>query len=298
MSHLERLLQSKPTQQSPASSFRNPEGPRLLFNDAQLVTPTAIYVSPDDSLALWVRNPTVDVTVQLHFRMLTAEGEVKVTTFSTTVTAAALVTTKRTLPPVEGFLLSATAIANCVSRGQCFVKVLMTTGGPGSQAALSHLIMQGYVSNDDRLGYPQSPTESSLSGRGWLRDIIIGAPAAGQPLSQTIPLGVHWLIRGMRVGFIASVAVGDRFIDTTLTDPTANATTISIATTAIKAAETWNANFAPGLNNAAAAFQQTAGYPADLIAPGNWTIAIGAIGMDAGDQFTGAAVTVEEFVGE
>jgi hypothetical protein len=273
-------------------------GPRVRFDSLGVLPPTAVYVGPDDTIQIWARNPSIAVTINIHYRLLLPSGEIKACAETFTSSAAALTPNKRTIPATEGFLLSMTLYAPAISRGQCFVRVFLAAGDVSVNTPLDHLLIQGYVSEDDRLGFPQSPTESSLSGRGWLRDIQQGAPAAGLTVTIPVTSGVHWMIRALRTSFVASAAIANRLIVAAAVDPGGNISAIQQLSTAITAGQTWNIGWAPGLTFGAMLPWASAGFPADLILPGGWQISIGCTGIDAADAFGLSVLTVEEWIGQ
>lgn len=275
-----------------------PYGPQVTFRTQKILPPSAVYVGPDDSIAVFLRNPSISVTVNINYRLLRADGviisNVETLTGQSTGNAAIV----KSISPNEGFLLSMELTAPAVSRGQAFVRVFLQRGTNQTNAPLDHLLLQGYVSNDDNLGYPQSPTESSLDGRGWSQNIAISAPGPGNNWTISVPTGVHWKLKAVFMQFQASAAAGNRnvAIDIFSTGVNVVAVTIFPATIAPSGAGVLCA--APGLTALSSSTFQLTGLPEDLILLGGWKIQSQGIAMAAGDTFSQIQITVEEWVGQ
>lgn len=275
----------------------NPYGPLITFQSQNILPPSAIYVGPNDSIFLQVFCPTISTTVNLYWRFLRPDGTLMVNSdaFNVTPTGGGVFTTS--IPPSEGFLLSMVASGLAMSRGQCFIRAFLNPGGLQSAPLFPHLFLQGYVSVVDAVAFPQSPLESSLTGRGWLRDLS-GPGGAGIVPVIAVPAGVHWLLRAARYNVTTDAVVGNRFAALSIIDPTATRTFVQWAPAAIPATTAMIFNFAPGAQATSNVSEQTAGAPADLIVPAGWSIAGRMFNQDPGDVTGNIFVTVEEFVGQ
>ncbi len=276
---------------------QNPYGPLVSFQTDKILPPSALYIGPNDSIVINVSNPSITVTLTVWYRILRPDGTLIATrqVFTSSNPPGVL---NFSIPPAEGFLLSMVIQATGLSRGQCFVRAFLAPGGLAQTVStLAHMFLQGYSSNIDLLCFPQSLAESSLGGRGWLRDIQV-ANVTGTSWSLTVPAGVHWLVRAITFNFIASSAVSTRTIRAQVLDPAGNNTFVVAAPATVVASSFTIYTFAPGLTSASLSGVQTAGFASELIVPVGWFLAASAVAGDAADQFSNIFVTVEEWVGQ
>lgn len=278
------------------ASNENPYGPLVNFQTEGVFPPSAVYVSPDDSIVMLVRNPTTDVTLHLSIRMLTPQGEVKATHQDFIVPKGAGNATPCTLPPSEGFLLSATVYAPVVSRGQCFVKVFLAQGPVVTDATLGALLCQGYVSDDDRLGYPQSPTESSLNGRGWVHGVVFASTPFVDNWSIAVPDGARWNLKSVSASVTVSAAPGNRQAVVNIHDPIGGLILELPQPYPLPATTTTNVTWGDGLAFATG-LAYTAPLVRDFILGPGWIIKGRIDGFAAGDSWVAnIGVNVEEYV--
>lgn len=274
----------------------NPYGPQIGFRTEDVLPPAAVYVGPDDALLLEARAPTVSAPVHLTLRRLTPDGEISSDQYDLNVSTSGVQVQEFIIPPAEGYILSAHCRSETPERGQLFVRLHARRNIGGTDQALGQLFFQGYVTTDDHLGYPQSPTESSLSGRGWLRVVSPANPPAGQAVFIGVPQGVRWALRGVTVQLNTSAATPVRYplVDIVnavgfaqLKFPAAQSQGPSMA-----ASYVW----AEGLAPITAGPGGVAPLSSDLLISAGWGIVITTLQLDAADQFLSASVYVEEYV--
>lgn len=297
MNHLDQLLAQRPATPPASLSPQNPQGPIFRLTDTQLGAPTAVYISPQDSIQLVVTNPLFDFTVQVHYRVLAPNGAVtpNVASFASHQTGAG--SNIFTLPPSEGFLLSMTVQSTAAARGQCFVKVFLIAGSNSDGTPLDHLLIQGYVSTNDRQGFPQSQTESSLSGQGWPHSLPVGDGTLGNPFTITVSTGVRWGVFALSFDFVASGVAANRFVRVVLLDTGGNFIAAYPLNSVIIAGETWHVTCGPDLQAMNLNHRATVAIPQDMIVAGGWKFTLAADNMDAGDQFKNIVIAAEEWVG-
>lgn len=276
---------------------QNPYGPLITFKSTDILPPSAIYVGPNDTILIQGFAPTVPVTLNMAYRLLRPDGTLIITSDSVSFGGPANPNGRITVPPSEGFLLSMMLFGPAASRGQLWCRVFLVPGGLQPSLELAHLFMQGYASNLDQLSFPQSPTESSLNGRGWLHDVLF-PNTAGTPSSIVVPSGVHWLIRCATISLSTSAAIANRLLEFAVLDPTPTTSCRVNAPAVEAAATTSNYTCAPGINSSGVLFDQTFGIPNDLIVPTGWTVRFQVNAMDVADQLSSGVLTVEEFVGQ
>ena len=120
-----------------------------------------------------------------------------------------------------GFLLSCVArlTSGNANRGQCYVRarVQRSTGSP--LLALQDIV-GGYVSDDFTPSFPYGKIEGPLEGQGMIRSITGTDPAAGAEISESVPAGARWILRGFVATLVTSGDVATRYVRWTLDDGT------------------------------------------------------------------------------
>lgn len=194
----------------PVSNDDNPVGPLVKFRTNDVLPPAAVYVGPGDGIQIIVRNPSFPATLFIQYRLLLPDGEIKVSTFQQNFATVGNAAAVAVLPPTEGYLLSMEAAVGGAQRGQFWLRVFIAQGASTPNSAATQILMQGYVGQDDRLGYPGSITESCTSGRGWIRPINIADPAVQTDWVLAVPVGVRWVLKAVQYQLITDATVGNR----------------------------------------------------------------------------------------
>lgn len=275
-----------------------PYGPLVTFRTLEVVPPSALYVSRDDSIVLAIHNPTVAVTVNVSVRWLSPQGQVIPELYTFTNPISGATTTEFPIKHPEGFILSASLFGNNSARGQCFTRLFIRRGAGSQDTTIGHILCQGYVALDDFLGYPQSPTESSISGRGNLRSITIAAPAPGAEVTQTVPAGVRWILRSFLVFLGTSATVATRVPQLRVRDPSL-ATGIQVPVPlGVVASQSTSVTWGAGNSSVGLANAQSVGFPAEVILGPGWVFGTLTINIQAADTYTSPIALVEEYVGK
>lgn len=273
-----------------------PYGPQVTFKTQDVLPPSAVYVSAQDAIELQARVPSVAVNIDLTLRLLTPQGEVKTELYTFPVSTMGAGVFTATVPPSEGFLISAHIEADNVSRGQCFVKLHLRPSLGPQESALGALLIQGYVSGDDHLSYPQSPTESSLNGRGWLHVVTIPNPAPGNDWVATVPAGVRWNLKNAFAILTADATAGNRSVFLQMDDASFHGH-ISMPSNGVQPpSSTRGYNFLQGGAFSAYGSQITAPLVSDCLLGPGWTIRTVSVGLGAADQYSAIALDVEEYI--
>lgn len=284
---------------APLAPPGNPYGPEVTFQTQSILPPGAVYLGPDDTLALQARSPSVSSVLHLTTRRLTPQGEIKSDPVDVTVATVGTAVFETVIPPAEGFLLSAHLRGDAVSRGQCFVKLLVKRATGGTDLTLGHLLFQGYVSADDHLSYPQSPTESSLNGRGWTHSLTAVNPAPAANVVVTVPVGVRWILKGFKAVLATSAAVRTRTVLFAILDNLGNTAGVSPPLLNQTASQSIEYTYGPGLSAVASpALASTIGISVDLVLPAGWQMILQDFNADGADQFSQIVLFVEEFVAQ
>lgn len=166
--------------------------PSILGKAKVVITPYPFGLSGDDNLRVTSVNALTGVTVQVHYRLLTRDGEVKAGVFSHTPNTNRTAKTDD-FPLAGGFItnLSVFATAGTPLIGQTFV-IVQLIRGMGSVAIVLGTMLQGYVTTTQGLGWPGSAIESSTDGEPALRTIVGTTPGAGASQLETVPTGARW----------------------------------------------------------------------------------------------------------
>lgn len=259
-----------------------------------LVDGDAIYVTGEDHLRLTSFNGLAGVVLALEGRFMRCDGIV------VPIVERHIPNTDRTAATVlvtlgEGFLsnLQVRATTGAPQQGQCFVIVELVRGRLQAIQPLGTLL-QGYVSDVQRLAWPGSPFVSSVAGTGVLRAIVGNNPAPGAECSDTVPAGSRWRVNSWLTQLTTSVAVANRQV-TLIIDDGANilfridASAVQLASL-IRQYEAYATGVAPDLSGSA--FRLPAPFPLDLAAGSRIRTLTAAI--DVADDYTAPLILVEE----
>jgi hypothetical protein len=276
----------------------NPYGPQVTFQTEGVLPPSALYISRDDLITLEIRNPIFSTSIQLSLRYLDPQGVLVPELFTFSGQSVNATPTIEVIQHTEGFLISASIFGTALGRGAVFCKLLLQRGAGTQDQTLGHVLCQGYVSSDDMLGYPQSPTESSLSGRGLSRGTNFANPAPGVNFSTAVPQGVRWLLKSVFAQLATSAAAGNRNPRLVVSPAGFSSAVNCIMPGTITASKTFLLCWGEALQAVNASNSQTTALPANTQLPGTSTIAIDVDGMDAADQLSAITFLVEEFIGQ
>lgn len=276
----------------------NPYGPQISFRTESVLPPAAVYVGPDDALLLDARCPSITAPLHLTLRRLNPDGEISSDQYDLKVGTSGAAEQTFTIPPAEGYILSAHCRTDAAERGQLFVKLHARRNVGGTDQALGHLFFQGYISTDDHLGYPQSPTQSSLDGRGWLHAIPAQISGPGVPVIWTVPQGLRWLVRVVTAQLTTDSLVYTRNIVMQLNDASGTQFAVFPSNYGQPASTTATYTWGEGLQMATQQGFVSAPLVSDLLLSPNWQVALGSVPIiDADDQWASGTIMVEEYVG-
>lgn len=183
----------------PGLAPRNPYGPQVTFLTHNVPPPAERYLGPSDQIILSIRVPYGVAAVTIGVRLLTLRGEVMpIREIYVNLTSPPLLPILKALEPIEAFLLDAIVTATGVQRGQCFCQLLAKRSAGAAQTFTGALLAQGYVSDVDALGFPQSQPESSLAPPGFIRIVPFNGGGAST-FNFPVPPGVRWVLLALAV---------------------------------------------------------------------------------------------------
>jgi hypothetical protein len=186
--------------------------PNLVGFDPKAVVPSqTLYLQRNDFLAFFGLSNVAGVTVQINYRLLTPQGEIKEGQFNSAPSAPNLAFS---FSLYEGWLLSfAVRITSAVAQGQwlflqAFVSRAVT---PTSDGIIQSVFWQSYVPGFTPVGWPGSPSMGVSDGQGTLRSITGTTPAAGAEINEVVPANRRWALIAIRAILTASATVANRF---------------------------------------------------------------------------------------
>lgn len=266
------------------------------FPQGALNAPTASYVSVDDQLYVRVHNALAGVTLGIRARMLVADtGQIVPYTFNVTP-ASNRTSVKQLFPLTEGYLISIEVVPDVGTprRGQCFVEVGLVRGLQGTEFV--EILFADYVTSNAGDGYPGGLVRDSVEANGMLRSITGTDPGAGVEISETVPTGARWQLRGVRWQLVTSAAAANRRPHLVVDDG-ANII-FDFAGPDVQAASlTRNYNADPwGFQPATQDNELYLALPEQLMLFQGWRIRTVTTALDAGDNFGPPRLYVEEWM--
>lgn len=176
-----------------------------------IASPFQFYLDGADNIRLEGWNTCVGAVLQVQGRAIDNEGNTQAFNMVLPLTADRLVT-REDFSPVRGYILNLVAVVieatPCI--GQTFARVSIIRGFTGATIVLG-VLLQGYVTSQQGLGWPGSPIELSVDGGGYVRQVVGTTPAAGAQISETVPAGARWQILRLYSFLITDATAGNRF---------------------------------------------------------------------------------------
>lgn len=177
------------------------------FKDAPM--PTALYVTPDDKVALYVNNLAIGVRLLLDIRFMGMDGRIVPLQYTVIPSNDGSLTFFNT-GLQEGFILSLSIgnIGNGAKRGSCFATCTLWRNGVTVVDSYQVLFAR-YIEANPIAGWPYPSIQSPTEGPGFMQQISGTLPAAGAEISETTPPRTIWRI--VAFSFQLATAVGGSF---------------------------------------------------------------------------------------
>lgn len=260
--------------------------------------PSPIYVTRDDTLVMEVWNSLANLQVTCSYRFLDAlTGQVIVGPLIAFPGATrALQNFSTTLG--EGFLLAVQVGHPNVGprRGQTFVVVALERGFPNSSFGSTTLIAD-YLTENVPLGWPGARQESSIEGPGFIRNIVVANPAAGADIVNTVPANARWRPIAFQYALTTSATVATRTSQVVLADNLGNAFFQNTQGATQAASLTVVYNWSTLTNITPVVLGQTLNtFPPGVFLEAGWQINTVTNAIQAGDQYSGIRLQVEEWI--
>jgi hypothetical protein len=175
--------------------------------------------------------------------------------------------------------------------GLTWVQVQIVRGDGAAQIVLGTLL-QGFVSNQNDLGWPGSPIEKQDQASGFIQSV--GAIITGASATWTVPVGERWRVICGRFAYTAGAVAGTRFPFLQVNDAGVNQVFVDCAEWSFGAGQQAFIGFAPGVTRSSAIGSAVASlcFPADLEIRGGDTVTATTVGAQVGDAVSGATLAV------
>jgi hypothetical protein len=268
--------------------------PEILISPERAAGPGVAYIGRDDRL--YVRSMSLVSTrgAKLAGRLLLPDGSIRPFVFAFTVPAVA---GAQAFELAEGYLLSVTMVlTQAASESGIVYAELGILRGRAADLHRVQLLVAGKPDLNFPIGWPGGKHERPVEGTGHLRRIGVADPAPGAEWTLTLGTTNRTLIHSIRFTFVTSAAAANR---TPRVDYVVNGITVwrSRAHTAQTASQTQTYNFARNvdLQTGVTGGEFQNHLPEIQLPPGS-VVQSTTSGIDAGDDYDGPAVVLEEWL--
>lgn len=175
-----------------------------------IASPFQFYLDGADNIRIEGWNSMSNVALNILGRFFKDDGTVQVFQARLPLTSDR-VRTVRDFPVVRGYLLNLIITAEGASPkiGQTFARASVIRGLTGATVVVG-VMLQGYVTAQQALGWPGSPIQNSLDAAGCERFITGTNPALGAAVNEVVPTGARWQVLTVRCRLQTSATVIDR----------------------------------------------------------------------------------------
>jgi len=178
-----------------------------------------------------------------------------------------------------------------VKRGGCYVRVSLQAEG-----VLIARLCQGYVTDSGSPSYPNGKNENSLEGPGQIRSITGTNPAAGAQISETVPTGALWKVRGIIATLVTSATTSNRRGQFHFTDGTNILFKSSAIMQTASKTVTYGTASGMGFEDVTATEGFMLALPNDVKLPAGFVITTNPHGFQANDNWGTPQLLVEEWI--
>ncbi len=260
-------------------------------------SPFQFFVDGSDQLRIEGWNTASGAILEVTYRFAKFDGEVVVERRDLALTADR-VSAELDVPLGKGYLVNMSVFVIGASPliGQTFTCIKLIRG-MGAAAIVVGLLLQGYVTAEQGLGWPGSPIVDSISGGGYIRAFQGTDPPAGSVIVETVPTGARWRILMVRADFTTDATAGNRrvylLLDNLLAGVAASAQYIQQGPSLTKQYY-WNSGMPQESTVTDSAY--VAGLPGSTVLLAGWKLDINADGRTAGDNFSAPYMVIEEWL--
>lgn len=286
----------------PRATLDNPYGPQVTFRTEDVLPPSALYLSADDTLVLLFQTNTAGSLPVAYARLLMPDGEIRIQQFQSPPLQALPTYNFLTISPTECYLLSMMVNANLAQQGsvwcQCWaIRGTFTPPYTPPPPYGGMLVLQGYLDDFGFLAWPNSPIVEPGTGAGRMRSIRI-ANVTGVNFKFTVPSLTRWEILSCQMVLTTTAAGANRIVELVTFDQT-NTEVCGYPCTQTTAPST---TFLYFFFQGAAQSQtlptlNTAPLPSGLMLDSAWSLQSNVTNLAAGDTITNLTLHVREWVG-
>jgi hypothetical protein len=263
--------------------------------------PTNLYVDPDDRLYVEHISRFVGLTFHVAARVLKpgGAGEIIHHEFELTTDEAGATFLFEVFPLLEGFLLGVAVHPTVLvtGPGELYVLVGLLRGTDVRQSA-TQILCAGYVVGPTAPSWPAGGIESTQSGRGATFTYLTGDPGAGAEVSHTVFDNRRAELRCMQFTLLTDATVANRRV---LVEVVRGGNVLFRTAAAVlqTASLTFNYNVAPwGESGDNRNGEILVNYPAGILLSAGDIIRTTTPGLQAGDNYSAALVTMEDWLAE
>lgn len=196
--------------------------PQIRFQVGNVPPSQFLYLQDNDFLAFTFFTNSAPAQVQLTYRYLTPQGEIKQGTQQFALVGA-INSFNFTLG--ECWLISF-GLQRVSPTGQNVItfaqSLIIRDQNTGAGQNIYGVIWQGFVQVTSGNGWPGTPAKELLDGPGNIRSVVGTTPAAGAEITETVPAFRRWTLLSVRAILTSSAAVANRQV-TAVYDDGANA---------------------------------------------------------------------------
>lgn len=286
----------------PRATNDNPYGPQVRFRTEDVLPPTALYLSLDDTLVVQTLCYANPVTGTATIRMLLPDGTLQVDYYQLLPSTINPVYSFAVVPPVEGYLLSAIVQINSTVYGSIWCQMVAFKGSVvqpivSLPPVAGLLVVQGYVDESTYLAWPNSPAVEAGDGAGRMQRIAL-TPAVGA--NWILQAGGNQRLEVIAVSalLITSAAAGTRVVSLLVYDGLGN----PIVRFPTNFTQAPSLGYAYDFYDSAAHIQTntvwiTAPIPQDLFLDPGMSLRSAVQSMDVNDFWNPVTILVREWMG-
>lgn len=273
----------------------------ITYAEGNVPPPSALYVGLNDQIQVLVQAGFSGSTnLELDLRYLLPDGTIQIQ--SEVVPCLSNFTiTNLLFHMAEGFLLSVALRCNDTTfkRGSLFAVInLVRQINPNTTINLT--LTKGGVTFFAPVCWPAIPPDFPQNKPGVIRQVVIGAPAAGVDFSTTVPNLARWRVIALRASLTTAVAVANREVILALGtagSPVYNAIAVPLQAASLTYGYSWGAGVTTLLVIAGATTPNiNTSIPVDLWLPNGSTVASVTQNLQAADQWSSVQLLVEECI--
>lgn len=268
--------------------------PFIAFQPGNVPPSQFVYLQLNDFLAVNCLSNTANIQMQVKYRYLTPQSEIKEGTANFTITGTF---SAFSFQIGEGWLLGLALISLNATAGTFVHAQLVIVRVPASVANnnVYQLIWEGYVPSQAAASWPGTPAKDPTDGMGVLRSVTGSTPAAGADISESVPGNRRWQLIAFRATLNTSAAVASRVPQFTLDDG-ANIFFSMGPNTTEPASQAFKFVFAPGMQLTTDQ-NQNLSIPAPNVTllKGGFRIRTITANIQAADQWTAPQYLIQEW---